>query len=154
MSKYSRVLFVSEADTGKGPMAAAAFSQYMATEDVEVDSRGMVVLFPEPINEKAEAVMVSNGLSQKDHRAKAITEDDFQEGTAVIALERDQYEALLDKFSDSGRVFLLEELIGEPVDYGVLNGKELSDYGRCFERIRDHMRKLAEYIRTIDKVEG
>ena len=30
-----------------------------------IESRGLVVLFPEPLNQKAEAVMISNGINME-----------------------------------------------------------------------------------------
>ena len=67
MKKYDKLIFVSGSDTSTSPMAEAILQSKYLLEDILVDSKGLVVLFPEPINPKAEAVLVSNGLSMKDH---------------------------------------------------------------------------------------
>lgn len=146
MKDYKKILFISETDTAKGPMASGAFESYLLNSEYEVDCKGLVVLFPEPINEKAEAVMISNGISPQDHMSSPLKEEDVTEDTMLIALERPQYETMLERFTNTENIFLLEELIGEPVEYGDLHGKELVDYGRCYEQIRRHMKLLAQTL--------
>ena len=67
MKKYDRLIFVSSSDTAVGPMAEAILQSKFLLEELEITSKGVVVLFPEPINPKAEAVLVSNGLTMKNH---------------------------------------------------------------------------------------
>ena len=59
MKKYDRLIFVSSSDTALGPMAEAILQSKFLLEELEITSKGVVVLFPEPINPKAEAVLVS-----------------------------------------------------------------------------------------------
>ena len=101
MREYKKILFVSETDTAKGPMAAAAFEQCRLERPVEVFSRGLVALFPEPINEKAEAVMISNGVRVEEHASAQLEQEELTEETMVVALERPQFQTLLEKFDDS-----------------------------------------------------
>ena len=53
MEKYDRVIFVSSDDTCKGPMAEGVMKGLIRGRALTTASRGMVVLFPEPINPKA-----------------------------------------------------------------------------------------------------
>ena len=62
MKPYNRIVFVAESGTCRAPMAAGIFREYSLNHPVEVLVRGLVVLFPEPLNQKAEAVMISNGI--------------------------------------------------------------------------------------------
>ena len=57
LQKYRRILFVSNSDNCRGPMAAEILRNQPLLQEYEVDSRGMIVLFPEPANQKAEAIM-------------------------------------------------------------------------------------------------
>ncbi len=151
MREINRLVFVSESDTGKGPMAAGAMGLCALARKYEIVSRGLVVLLPEPINEKAEAVMISNGIQIKDYKSNALTEEDFTDDTMVIAVERQQYESMLSKYDHASSVYLLEELIGRPVNYEDLRGKELSDYGKCFEQMMSDMRELAAFLNDREK---
>ena len=69
MKKYDRLIFVSNSDTCRGPMAEAILKSKFLLSELEVESRGLVVLFPEPVNQKAEAILASHGLTMKDHTA-------------------------------------------------------------------------------------
>ena len=86
MKKYDRLIFVSSSDTAVGPMAEAILQSKFLLEDLEITSKGVVVLFPEPINPKAEAILVSNGLTMKDHMSDPLVREDFEDRTLVIAL--------------------------------------------------------------------
>ena len=57
MKKYSRIVFVSMNNTSKGPMAELLMKHITAHKDIEIISRGLIVLFPEPVNPKANADM-------------------------------------------------------------------------------------------------
>ena len=48
MKKYDRLIFVSNSDTCRGPMAEAILKSKFLLSELEVESRGLVVLFPEP----------------------------------------------------------------------------------------------------------
>ena len=146
-SEINRIVFVTNSDTDKGPMAVAALSNSALTKPYEIESRGLVVLFPEPMNEKAEAVLISNGVAKKDFHSAAISEDDFTEDTLIIALARDIYESLLSKFPEhTSTICLLEDIIESPVSYENLHGLELPAYGQCYEKMIKDMGQLASYF--------
>lgn len=65
MKHYDKLIFVSESDTSTSPMAEAILQKEFLLEDILITSKGLVVLFPEPINPKSEAVLVSHSLSMK-----------------------------------------------------------------------------------------
>ena len=87
MKKYDRLIFVSSSDTAVGPMAEAILQSKFLLEELEITSKGVVVLFPEPINPKAEAVLVSNGLTMKNHMSDPLVREDFEVRTLGIALD-------------------------------------------------------------------
>ena len=81
MKQYNRILFVAENGTCRAPMAAGILGEYVLKHPVEIGARGMVVLFPEPLNQKAEAVMISNGINLDGYMSAQLTEEDFTEDT-------------------------------------------------------------------------
>ena len=93
MKHYDKLIFVSESDTSTSPMAEAILQQEFLLEDILITSKGLVVLFPEPINPKAEAVLVSHSLSMKDHVSEQLTEDDFDDRTLILTMD----EALMNR---------------------------------------------------------
>lgn len=126
-------------------MAAGVLKNCVLKKPIEIESKGLVALFPAPINEKAEAVMISNGVSLDGYSSQQLSEEDFTETNLIVALEEEQYTSIRDKFGDV-EFYLLEGLIGERVDISDPYGKELSDYGKCFEEIQHYIERLATVI--------
>ena len=62
MLQYNKIIFVSTSDTCRGPVAAAIMRSMPDMEDTQIISRGVVSLFPEPVNPKAVAVAKGNGI--------------------------------------------------------------------------------------------
>jgi len=87
MKQYNRILFVAENGTCRAPMAAGILGEYVLKHPVEIGARGMIVLFPEPLNQKAEAVMISNGINLEGYMSAQLTEEDFTEDTLVLVME-------------------------------------------------------------------
>ena len=99
MKPYNRIVFVAESGTCRAPMAAGIFREYSLNHPVEVLVRGLVVLFPEPLNQKAEAVMISNGINLEGFMSSQITAGDFGEDTLVLTMEAQQRQKLLEMLS-------------------------------------------------------
>ncbi|MCF0131530.1 MAG: phosphotyrosine protein phosphatase, partial [Pseudobutyrivibrio sp.] len=55
MNKINKVIFVAASGTARAPMAAAIFTNFSLSRNIIGESRGLVVQFPEPINQKVEA---------------------------------------------------------------------------------------------------
>ena len=49
MKHYSRILFVDADDTARAPMAKAILQSKELPWPMEIGSRGLVVLFPQPV---------------------------------------------------------------------------------------------------------
>ena len=75
MKRYDKLIFVSNSDTCRSPMAKAIMQSKFLLEHLEIESRGLVCLFPEPVNQKAEAVLASNGLTMREHEARQLEEE-------------------------------------------------------------------------------
>lgn len=71
MKRYNKLIFVDDDDNSRAPMAKIIMRSKYLLGPMEVESRGLVVLFPEPMNQKAEAVLISNGYHVADHVATA-----------------------------------------------------------------------------------
>ena len=54
---YDRIIFVCEGNHSKGPMAETIYKSLTENENIPAISRGLVVLFSEPVNEKAVSVL-------------------------------------------------------------------------------------------------
>ena len=62
MNRYEKIIFVSMNNTIRGPMAELLMKKITKHKDLEIISRGLVVLFQEPFNPKAVAVLRNRGI--------------------------------------------------------------------------------------------
>ena len=133
MKKYDRLIFVSNSDTCRGPMAEAILKSKFLLSELEVESRGLVVLFPEPVNQKAEAILASHGLTMKDHTAKMLEQEDFDERTLILVMEDALKQRIFQEHENVQNTWQLSEYIKEETDVTEQVGGSLADYGACYE---------------------
>ena len=133
MKKYARLIFVSNSDTCRGPMAEAILKSKFLLSELEVESRGLVVLFPEPVNQKAEAILASHGLTMKDHTAKMLEQEDFDERTLILVMEDALKQRIFQEHENVQNTWQLSEYIKEETDVTEPVGGSLADYGACYE---------------------
>ena len=88
--RYKKVVFCSNDCTYRAPVAAEVLKRKLNTMgllgQIEVVAKGMLVMFPEPVNGKAVAIGKSKGYDLTKCRAKGIGEEDFSIDTLVLAM--------------------------------------------------------------------
>jgi L-threonylcarbamoyladenylate synthase len=146
--RFHRIVFVSQSDTCRGPMAAELLRQKELKQEYVIDSRGMVVLFPEPPNQKAEAVMKSMQLTLSEHTAHAFSESEIGEDILILTFEEKQKEKLISEYGNSENIYTLCEFIGEAAELESPYGKPLQAYGESLEKIAVSIEKLAEELNS------
>ena len=135
MKQYNRILFVAESGTSRAPMAAGILSEYTLKHPVTIECRGLVVLFPEPLNQKAEAVMISNGINWENFTSTQLEDEDFTDDTLVLTMEHSQLEKIFEKYPSAREenVYVLTELVGDELEILDPYGGSLQSYGLCYE---------------------
>lgn len=148
MKRYRKIIFVCDSGTARAPMAEAIMKEYMIKYPVEIESRGLVVLFPEPLNQKTEAVLISNGINVQNQMSRQLTAEDLQQGHLVIAMEAAQKQKILEEYEESleGDVEVLTDLTGDELE--ILNpyGGTLQSYGLCYETLNKTIKKLVNLL--------
>ena len=140
---YSKIIFVSQKGTCREAMAAGILADFPLRNPVEILSRGLVVQFPEPMNQKAEAVLISNGINVEGFISQQLTEDDL-EGALVLTMEAVQRERILEQFENANPedVQVLTEYVGDELEILDPYGGALPAYGLCYETLRKSIKKL------------
>lgn len=148
MKQYQKIIFVGEDGTCRSAMAAAIFQEYRLKRPVEVLSRARVALFPEPINQKAEAVLISNGINVEGFMTQQLSEEDFSEDTLVITMEEAQREKILQDYkgADQEHVQVLTQLVGDELEIMNPYGGPLQSYGLCYETLNKSIKKLVDKL--------
>jgi protein-tyrosine-phosphatase len=146
MKQYHKIIFVGESGTNRSAMAEAIFKECRLNHPVEIERRGMVALFPEPMNQKAEAVLISNGINVENHMSSQLSEEDFSEDTLMIVMEEVHKEKILTDYenADPENIQVLTDLVGDELE--ILNpyGGTLQAYGLCYETLNKSLKKLAD----------
>lgn len=135
MKQYDRIIFVDSDDTTRAPMAKVIMKSKFLLASMEVCSRGLVVLFPEPMNQKAEAVLISNGYDTKGHAAAQLMQEDIHERVLILTMEDSQKAKIWGNYENAAHVYTIAEFIGLSGEVMPLYGEPLAAYGKCYETL-------------------
>lgn len=146
--KYRRIIFVSGTDSARGPMAAELMRNQKLEQEYIVDSRGMVVLFPEPVNQKAEAVIRSIGMTMDSHVSKQFEGENIQDDTLVLTLEESQKTKIKAEYENIRNIYTLNEFAEDDTEIPNPYGKPLSSYGECLEILKKMIEHLTDKLNS------
>ena len=135
MKQYNRILFVAESGTSRAPMAAGILSEY-------------TLKHPVTLNQKAEAVMISNGINWENFTSTQLEDEDFTDDTLVLTMEHSQLEKIFEKYPSAREenVYVLTELVGDELEILDPYGGSLQSYGLCYETMRKSIIKLVKLL--------
>lgn len=156
MKRYDRIVFVAKTGTSREPMAMGILKDLSLNYQVEILARGLVVQFPEPINQKAEAVMIGNGIALEEFSSQPLVREDITDNTLVLALETIHREKILEIFPDvdENQVAVLTHFVGEELEVLDPYGGNLANYGLCYESLRTSIKKLVKILNETEEEDG
>lgn len=148
MKTYNRIIFVGKSGTSREPMAKGILEDFSLNHPVEVLAKGLVVLFSEPMNQKAEAILISNGIHMEGFTSVQLMEEDLTEETLILTMERAQKERLLEQYGMEHEedIQVLTELVGDELEILDPYGGPLPAYGLCYETLRKSIKKLVKLL--------
>ncbi len=129
-------------------MAAELLKEYTMKQPIDIQARGIVVLFPEPLNQKTEAVLISNGITLENYMSSQLEEEDFALDTLIVVMENGDKQKILDLFENAipENVQVLTELVGDELEIMNPYGGTLQSYGICYETLSKSVKKLAALL--------
>lgn len=148
MNTYKKIIFADNAGNSRAPMAAELLKEYTMKQPIDIQARGIVVLFPEPLNQKAEAVLISNGITLENYMSSQLDEGDFAQDTLIVVMESADKQKILDMFKNviPQNVQVLTELVGDELEIMNPYGGTLQAYGICYETLSKSVKKLAALL--------
>lgn len=139
MNPVRKVLFICKENVCCSIMAEAVMNSIKGDRQLIVESRGLVVLFPEPLNPKAVAVLKSNQMEPaKKYSQEFVPEVDVTEGTLILTMSEKEKKQVLEessRFLTPAEVYTLGEFSGQSGDIPMPYGGTLADYGAYYEYI-------------------
>lgn len=141
MTKYKKLIFVCTANTCRSPMAETIFKSMDTNSDMIVCSRGVVVLFSEPSNPKAEMVLENHNLILKDHVSKPLKLSEIDESTLILTMTESQKKQVMQSYDLADNVYTLKEYVGEYGDVTDPYGGTLVDYEECYVELARLVKK-------------
>ena len=149
--RYRRIIFLSNTDTSRGPMAAELLRNQDLEQEYVIDSRGLIVLFPEPANQKAEAIMKSGQMTLENHTSIAFSADNLGDDTLVLAMEESQKWKVVSEYENIKNVYTLNEFAEDNTEIPNPYGQPLTAYGECYEIIVRLIKKLTNKLNAFTK---
>jgi protein-tyrosine phosphatase len=150
MTKYNKLIFVCTGNTCRSPMAEAIYKNLDKESDINVISRGLVVLFGEPINPKAEVVLRKHDLEINNHISKGLKESEIDENTLILTMTEAHKKRIMESFPDAKNVYTIKEYAGESGDVLDPYGGSLVEYEECYielaRLVKKTVYKLSEDI--------
>ena len=146
---YDRIIFVCEGNHSKGPMAETIYKSLTENESIPAISRGLVVLFSEPVNEKAVSVLENHGLTCAVEFSKELTKEDITENALILTMTDKQKKQAIDKYEIENDIFSIKEFNGEEGEVKDPYGGTLVDYEEGYNEL---LRLIKKTIYKLDEM--
>ena len=134
--KYRKLIFVCMDNSCRSPIAAAIMRDINKIPELEISSRGIIVLFPEPYNPKARAILASNDIILENGTSVGLENSDFTEDTLVLTMDRDEKQKIQSEFENHHNVYTIMEFAGGSGDIFDPYGGDSDVYALFFESIK------------------
>lgn len=143
MDKFDKIFFISMDDTSVGPMAQAICKSLITNEAIEIISKGLVVLFSEPVNPKALDVLRNNKIEEVKDYSEQFDVEELTQKSLILTMTPKERSLLIEDFSvDSKRVHILSEYVEEFSEITDPYGENLPGYERCYFDLVRMIKKL------------
>jgi len=130
-------------------MAETIYKSLTENENIPAISRGLVVLFSEPVNEKAVSVLENHGLTCAVEFSKELTKEDITENALILTMTDKQKKQAIDKYEIENDIFSIKEFNGEEGEVKDPYGGTLVDYEECYNEL---LRLIKKTIYKLDEM--
>ncbi len=152
MKHYDQVLFVCTANTFLSPVAEGIYRYYAPGWMPKGISRGLVVLFEEPINPKCNLLLTKNNYDISGHnQSRQLTEEDLTEESLILTMTLSEKVKLIEQFEHEENVYTIGEFVGEDTDIVVPGSGEDEKYRECFEELVLRVNKVIGKLEKLYK---
>lgn len=155
MPHFEQVIFISMENTLLSPIAEAIYKNNAGAGLPKAISRGLVVLFEEPIHPKCNMLLTRNSFPMATHgQSKQMVKEDLEKKSLVITMNLSEKVKFAESFGMVEDVYTLGEYVGCDTDLVNLAGADDQKYQECFEEILFRVNRLIRKLESIKKSEN
>ena len=110
--------------------------------DIQVESKGLVVLFPEPVHTKAADLVRKSGIEIIDFKASQLTQEDVETSDLILTMNDKQKEKVLEDYHGYKEVATINEYANDEGAVIDPYGMDDEDYEHCFVQITQLIHKI------------
>ena len=148
MSDYT-IILVGESNLTRSILAEAILKkifQQKNIENVNVISRGSIVLFSEPISPKASAVLYEHGCEDVSKRSTELTQEDIDNADLILTMSRSDIEHIRDHFEVNTTLMFLGTFIDMEEEIPDVAEDTKEGYEVCYELTKQAMEAAADRL--------
>ena len=155
MKRYDRVIFVCTSNTFCSPVAEAIYREYAPAWLPEAVSRGIVVLFSEPISPKVNVMLSEKEIGISEHKYSIqLINDDITDDTLVLTMTFSEKVKLMEDFGITKNVYTIGEFIEEDTDVINPYGSDEEHYENFMVEIKKRVERVILRMEAIYHEEG
>lgn len=109
MAEYKKLIFVCKENLILSPMAEYIMKSILMDKTREISSRGLVVLFAEPRDQKATEVLVNHAVPCEEQVSREFAADEVDEQTLVLTMNFMEKVKVVEDYGLADHVFTLRE---------------------------------------------
>lgn len=146
LQRYRKIIFVSGSANCRAPMAAALLKKQPLLQEYCIVPRGMVVLFPEPLNPRAEELLKKHHVEMEGYETVAFSAEELDEDTLILTMQEQLKQKILSEFPEADHVFTLSEYVNGGKEISSVYGQTQEQYEQMYELIQSYVTKLAKKL--------
>ena len=142
-----KVILVGENNLTRSILAEAILKQIFLNKnitDIEVNSRGLIVLFSEPISPKASAVLYENGCEEVTKRSSGLTQEDIDGADLILTMNKSEIDHIREHFEVNTTCMYLGTFIDMEEEIPDVEEDSKEAYEACFELMKQAMEAAAD----------
>ena len=147
--RFSEVILADRGNTTHSVISESILRFLLRGSGVGTASRGVSVLFEEPVNEKAVRVLADHGLKPARAEAKLLETADLSQTTLILTVDDSVKRKVLKTFPEANFVFTVWEFAGEEeqsLSPALNPAGERESYEELYQELLRLMTKTAERI--------
>lgn len=152
MKDYDQILFVCTTNTFLSPIAEGIYQHNASDWMPKGISRGLVVLFEEPINPKCNLLLTKNDFDISGHnQSRQLKKEDLTEQALILTMTLSEKVKLIEEFQHESNVYTIGEFVGEDTDIVVPGSGEDEKYKECFDELVLRVNKVIEKLQELHR---